>query len=105
MFPIYRVSRYHDNEQSPAHSRLFKTQKQVVASQSKSSLGTSSEAIISSGLAERITPISVKHSGTKNGHEAYYAIDKDNSTWSQTEKDAQKKTFAWIKFTLDKVIT
>ncbi|KAL5254268.1 hypothetical protein ACHWQZ_G013899 [Mnemiopsis leidyi] len=54
------------------------------------------------GLAERITPISVKHSGTKNGHEAYYAIDKDNSTWSQTEKDAQKKTFAWIKFTLDK---
>ena len=58
--------------------------------------------ILPSGLAKRISPSLAEHSGTKKaGHGAEKAIDGINSTWSQTERGTDSKT--WIRFTLDKV--
>ena len=56
----------------------------------------------SSGVTKSITPTIVEHSGTVDGHEARYATDENNKTYSQTKADDYNST--WIKFTLDKVV-
>ena len=56
---------------------------------------------ISAGHSERVTPVSAEHSATYNNQPAALSVDKDNTTWSQTDRIAGGGT--WIKFELKKV--